>query len=738
MPFPKPVRIALLALGIGMHAGAGWLPGGMAAEPLDRIADVRSLPVEDLAANPEIRIRGVVTRARQSSLFVQDDSAGIYVNIARSLIRGVMPRDMPRPVVPLGSEIEITGVADPGGYSPIILPRTMTVLGPKPVPEPLNDVDAFFEGVADSQFVEATGRVEEVVEKDDHWLLSLDDRSRPFLASLAKTATTADPRELVNATVRVRGPTSSMSNTRGEFLLPWVFVERPDWLTIVEPRPYGPFESPKLPLARLARFRTTATRGGMVRTEGTVIHVVPNEQIYLQDGACGLRVTTRSTVGVALGDWVEAAGFVRRDGDVAGLAHGSFRVVRSGSVPAASAVTPEEIERVNMAAVKASVNAVPGDYDGCLIRFNARLLDLHLEKYRGSLVLSTGTTTVTAEATPETIVRLSSVPLGSEVAVTGIARIDWEIDPLAWTNRKPRQLSLVVRSAADVVLLRPPSPWTVRRLAALLGTALAALGVTAVWGWSLRRKREQLESMVQDRTRELTAARQREQEAEERARQTLQNKLKASLAASAVAHEINQPLSRILLKSRLELDAGGDGREALKAIVADADRVVTTIEKMKVLLRNVETQHEPVDLAQVVRSSVFQVKSLVAAGGATVRQASPPEGCVIEGDAVQLQLAVTNLLRNALEAIAAGDTPRREVEVVVEATPDSAILTVGDSGPGWPGGSLDDALVASTKPAGAGIGLFVVRTAVDNHAGSITVGRSRLGGAEFRVVVPRR
>jgi C4-dicarboxylate-specific signal transduction histidine kinase len=392
---------------------------------------------------------------------------------------------------------------------------------------------------------------------------------------------------------------------------------------------------------------------------------------------------------------------------------------------------------VNINAVKASVNAVPSDYNGCLIRFPARFVDYQAEKYWGTLVLSTGSTTVTAEVSPETMSRLASLPLGSEIAVTGIAQMDWDIDPLAWPNRKPRQLSLIVRSDSDIAILRKPSSWTTRRLGTLLGTALAALTVAVAWGWSLRRKRGELEGMVRDRTRELTAAREREVKQEEQTRFVLQQKLKASLAAAAVAHEINQPLSRILLTSRMELEAGGDGSEPLRSIVSDADRVVTTIEKMKVLLRNVETQHEEVDLVQVARSSLFQVKSLLGTSGVTVRQSNPPAGCRIQGDAVQLQLAIVNLLRNAVEAIASGGLPRREIEVVIGETPGGATLTVSDSGPGWTGGTLDDALVATTKPAGAGVGLFVVQTAVENHRGSITVGRSPLGGAEFRIVLPR-
>jgi signal transduction histidine kinase len=741
MPSPPTENVRAFVIAVALLGAAGRpqvAPGSDDATA--RIADIRALPTADLAAHPQVRIRGVVTRSRESSLFVQDESAGIYVNIARSIIRGVMPRDDPRPEVPLGSEIEITGVADPGSYSPIILPRKLTVLGPKPLPEPPPfDADAFFEGVADSHFVEATGRVEEVLEFDDHWRLSLDHHSRPFLASIAKAAVQGDPLDLVNATVRVRGPTSSICNTRGEFLLPWVFVERPDWIEVLTPQPQPPFESPKATLEGLARHHSTARRGGMVRTEGTVIHLTATElgrQVYLQDGAFGLRVTTRATDGLEVGDRVEVAGFVRRDGDMTGLAHAVFRRLSKGQPPQPLAVTPERMEEVNMDAVKSATNAVPGDFNGCLVRFPARLVDFQTQKYWGTLVLSTGSTTVTAEVSPDTFTGLRTLPIGSEVEVTGISRMTWDIDPLAWPNRRPRQISILVRAADDIALVRRPSPWTARRLAALLGTALVALAATAAWGWSVLRRREVLEALVRDRTRELTAAREREQSLEEQTRLTLQNKLKASLAAAAVAHEINQPLSRIMLASRMELGTAGDGRQALERIVADAGRVVTTIEKMKVLLRNVETQHEAIDLAQVVRSSLFQVKALAATGGVTIRQTSPPAGCRVQGDAVQLQLAIANLLRNAVEALVAAGATTREVEVAVERTAEGAVLTVGDSGPGWPGGSLDDALVATTKPQGTGVGLFVVRTAVENHGGTLAVGRSRLGGAEFRIVLP--
>ncbi len=91
-----------------------------------------------------------------------------------------------------------------------------------------------------------------------------------------------------------------------------------------------------------------------------------------------------------------------------------------------------------------------------------------------------------------------------------------------------------------------------------------------------------------------------------------------------------------------------------------------------------------------------------------------------------------------MEAIVAEDGTRREIEIAIEEEDQQVRLIVGDSGPGWLGGNLDDTLLASSKEEGTGIGLFVVQTTVANHRGTIEVGRSPLGGAEFRITLPRR
>ncbi|MFM1903258.1 MAG: hypothetical protein RLZZ440_1158 [Planctomycetota bacterium] len=721
----------------------GILPRSVAAAPVPAepvpLAEIRTLPRDALAAQPPVRVRAVVTRSRRHSLFVQDASAGMYVNVARARLLGVMPGDTPIPDVPWGSEVEIEGVADPGGFSPIILPETIRILGPAAVP-PAAAVDPvrFFSGAEDSQFVQCEGIVEDVIDQGDHWRLAARHLLQPFVISVSKAAVELDPESLIDAVVRVHGPTASMANSRGEFLAPVVFVEQPEWLAVIEPPATSAFEAPLVPITDLARFLPEGPVGRRLRIQGTVIHTEPGKAVFLQDAGFGTRVQTRSREPFTPGDRVEAAGFVARGGPVAELARAEVRRIGTGAPLPPIDIAPAQALETNLKAIAASVNAEPSDFQGSLVRFPARLLDVQSGPTGRSLVLTSDDVTMLARLPQDETGPQATPPPGSELLVTGIFGIEWDTDPLVAGGTAAQGMTLLIRSPADIVVTRKPSPWTPQRLAGLLTAAAVGLALVGGWAWLLQREGAQLERMVADRTRELADVRRQEKLTEERQRAVLEKKLRTSLAASAVAHEINQPLARLLLKCRLEAERGGADGGFIDAVVEDAERVVTTIEKMKVLLRNVETRHEPVDLGQVVTSTLHQVKRLAAAHGVEVRRRGPAFGCVVEGDDVQLQFAVSNLLRNAIEAIAAGGTGRREVEIAVIDGEEEAEIVVGDSGPGWPGGTLDEALLASSKPAGTGIGLFVVRTAVENHRGQISVGRSRLGGAEFRIALPRR
>jgi signal transduction histidine kinase len=244
---------------------------------------------------------------------------------------------------------------------------------------------------------------------------------------------------------------------------------------------------------------------------------------------------------------------------------------------------------------------------------------------------------------------------------------------------------------------------------------------------------------------ELDALRETEKAKEKEKRTNLEAKLRASLTAAAAAHEINQPLARILLTSRLVMEheaktARGDSRISgfVQSLAGEAQSVVATIEKMKSLMRNTRTDKAPVDLCDLADSAVLYTGSFARPVKARVTFDRPARPAVVTADADQLQIALNNLLRNAIEAVA--ELPgrrRREIRIEVRHGKDRIELVVGDIGRGLPEGADQDHLPESTKPGGTGLGLLIVRTALENHGGDLQIGRSPLGGAEVRMVFPK-
>lgn len=223
----------------------------------------------------------------------------------------------------------------------------------------------------------------------------------------------------------------------------------------------------------------------------------------------------------------------------------------------------------------------------------------------------------------------------------------------------------------------------------------------------------------------------------------LERAMKASLLAAAVAHDVKQPLGMALVHAQRLLERFAslplevDARAILDQLAAESRQVADSIDRMRGLLRSIETAREPFDLGHVCRSAVLASRSLAEKHHIRLNIATPPTAVNLVGDAAQVQVAVANLIVNAIEALATTDEGSRDVHVDVQAGDESIVCTVGDSGPGLIGDSMDDLPRALKKPGGTGMGLHIVRAVLANHRGRLETGRSQLGGAEFRLVLPR-
>jgi len=213
--------------------------------------------------------------------------------------------------------------------------------------------------------------------------------------------------------------------------------------------------------------------------------------------------------------------------------------------------------------------------------------------------------------------------------------------------------------------------------------------------------------------------------------------------AAGVVHELNNPLTSITvyaeyLVRKLEAQgAEGADLEKLRRIGASAQRILRFSRDLVQYARPSGKDMEAVDLAAVVRQSVSICEHLVERGGIALAIEVDPELPMIQAVAGQLEQVLINLITNAVHAVENGG--RVIVRAGIE-SPSAVRLEVADSGPGV--ADEDRAKIFepffTTKPdgKGTGLGLPIVRNIVEHHRGEISVSRSDLGGAAFRVILP--
>ncbi len=213
--------------------------------------------------------------------------------------------------------------------------------------------------------------------------------------------------------------------------------------------------------------------------------------------------------------------------------------------------------------------------------------------------------------------------------------------------------------------------------------------------------------------------------------------------AAGVVHELNNPLTSItvyaeyLVRKFESQGADVPDLDKLRRIGASAQRILRFSRDLVQYARPSGKDFESVDLAAVVRQSVSICDHLVERGGIALEVAVDPELPIIMAIAGQIEQVLINLITNAVHAVESGG------RVIVRALPDgpsAIVIEVADSGPGVPEDDRERIFEPffTTKPdgKGTGLGLPIVRNIIDQHRGQITVARSDLGGAAFRVVIP--
>ena len=216
--------------------------------------------------------------------------------------------------------------------------------------------------------------------------------------------------------------------------------------------------------------------------------------------------------------------------------------------------------------------------------------------------------------------------------------------------------------------------------------------------------------------------------------------------AASLAHEINQPLSAIVMNAKATarlLDAGAtvtdDIRGALRDIAADGTRASEIIRRLRVLLSKEHLPGRAVDVNELVAETMSLVEYDLRRRGIDIRSVHAAELPAVSVDRVQLQQVVLNLLVNAIEAIAAaGEGPCTITVTTAARGADRVEIAVADTGVGATSTDLERMFepFATTKTNGLGMGLSISRSILRAHRGTIwaTVNADR--GLTLHVELP--
>jgi len=179
-------------------------------------------------------------------------------------------------------------------------------------------------------------------------------------------------------------------------------------------------------------------------------------------------------------------------------------------------------------------------------------------------------------------------------------------------------------------------------------------------------------------------------------------------------------------------------REALACAAKDNDRTSTVVGRIRALMQKAPTRRDSVNVNEAVRGVIELTYGEALKNRVSVRTQLADGLPLIQGDGVQLQQVVLNLILNAVQAMGAVADGTREVLITTSQTPNEVCLGVQDTGPGLSPESLPRLFEPfyTTKPQGMGMGLSICRSIIDAHGGRLWATTCEPQGALFQFTIP--
>ncbi|SIO63156.1 PAS domain S-box-containing protein [Bradyrhizobium erythrophlei] len=216
---------------------------------------------------------------------------------------------------------------------------------------------------------------------------------------------------------------------------------------------------------------------------------------------------------------------------------------------------------------------------------------------------------------------------------------------------------------------------------------------------------------------------------------------------ASITHEVNQPITAAVtyaLAARRFLSADPPNfrevDDALSLIVKEGTRAGEVVERVRALIKKMPARKDAVAIDDAILEVIALTRTEAANNSVSVRTQFAEGLPRVQGDRVQLQQVMLNLIVNAIQAMRGIGEGARELQISIDAVPSEGGVRVGvrDTGPGLSPESLSRLFEPfyTTKPDGMGMGLSICRSIVEAHGGRLWAEANEPRGTIFQFTLP--
>jgi C4-dicarboxylate-specific signal transduction histidine kinase len=216
--------------------------------------------------------------------------------------------------------------------------------------------------------------------------------------------------------------------------------------------------------------------------------------------------------------------------------------------------------------------------------------------------------------------------------------------------------------------------------------------------------------------------------------------------SASIAHEVSQPIGAAAANAHAALRWLGrqppnveQALEALDRIAKDTERAGEIIGRISALVTKAPQRKERFEINEAIREVIMLAQGELRKNGISVAIALGESLPRVDGDRIQLQQVILNLINNAVQAMSAAEVESRELVIFTsESNRDGIIVAVRDSGPGLDPPNLERIFKPfyTTKPGGLGMGLSICRSIIESHGGRLWASANMPRGTTFQFTIP--